>query len=65
MTQMAALDPSHKKNKHPTFSKNRKLFFKSLLPDEEEEKNHEEKDHVEQLQTDHEENNHVELQRKA
>ncbi len=58
---MAALDPSHRKNKHPTFSKNRKLFLKSLLPDEEEEKDREEKDHVEQLQKDHEDNNHAEL----
>jgi hypothetical protein len=62
---MAALDPSHRKNKHPTFSKNRKLFLKSLLPHEEEEKDHEKKDHVEQLQKDHEENNHAELQRRA
>jgi hypothetical protein len=57
---MAALDPSHRKKKHPTFSKNRKLFLKSLLPDEDEEK-----DDAEQLQKDHEENNHAELQRRA
>jgi hypothetical protein len=43
---MAAFDPSHMKNKHPTFSKNRKLFLKSLLPNEEEEKDHEKIDHV-------------------
>jgi hypothetical protein len=62
---MAALDLSHRKKKHPTFSKNKKLFLKSLLPNEEEEKNHEKKDHVEQLQKYHEENNHAELQKRA
>jgi hypothetical protein len=62
---MVALDPSHRKNKHPTFSKieDNSLNLSSLM--KRKKKIMKRKDHVEQLQKDHEENNHAELQRRA
>jgi hypothetical protein len=61
---MVALDPSHRKNKHPTFNKNRRYLNLSSLM-KRKKKIMKRKDHVEQLQKDHEENNHAELQRRA